>query len=83
MRPVVINNQVVARESVNPPGAVRVVGAAMWSNAWINGDFLIDLDAIATYRKALDSQALGAPRDSLNNMLIHNVGKQITAANTT
>jgi hypothetical protein len=82
MRPVVVNGEVVALESINPPGAVRVVGAAMWSPAWISGGFIVDFDAIAIYRNALDRQALGAPRDSPGNVLIHNVGKQIPAANT-
>lgn len=82
MRPVVINGQVVALESVYPPGAVRVVGAAMWSPGWIEHRLIIDIDAIKIYRKALAEQALGAPRDSPANPLIHNVGSQIPAANT-
>jgi hypothetical protein len=82
MRPVVVNGQVVALESVNPPGAVRVVGAAMWSPAWIKERFIVDRDAVAIYEEALKEQARGAPRDSPGNMLIHNVGQQIPAANT-
>ena len=34
-KPVVRNGKVVALESIDPPGAVRVIGAAMWSGAWI------------------------------------------------
>lgn len=81
MRPVVVDGQVVALESVNPPGAVRVVGAAMWSRAWIDGDFIQDPTAIRIYDLALKNQARSAPRDSPGNMLIHNVGKQVPAAN--
>jgi len=54
----------------------------MWSPAWIKGRFIIDRDAIAIYNNALETQAIGAPRDSPANPLIHNVGKQIPAANT-
>ena len=82
MRPVLVNGQVVALESVNPPGAVRVVGAAMWSRAWIRERYIVDPDAIMIYEKALNEQARGAPRDSPGNMLIHDVGQQIPAANT-
>lgn len=82
MRPVVVNGQVVALESVNPPGAVRVVGAAMWSRAWVEEGMIADPSAITIYEKALKEQARGAPRDSPGNMLIHNVGQQVPAANT-
>jgi hypothetical protein len=82
MRPVVVAGQVVALESVNPPGAVRVVGAAMWSPAWIKRGLIVGFDAVKIYEKALKEQALSAPRDSPANPLIHNVGEQIPAANT-
>lgn len=88
MRPVVVDRQVVALESVNPPGAVRVVGAAMWSPAWIERglisetEFVNGMPARDVYSNALQNQALSAPRDSPGNMLIHNTGKQIPAANT-
>ena len=80
MRPVVVNGQVVALESVNPPGAVRVVGAAMWSPAWLKA--IADPGARAKYEFALSKQAAAAPRDSPANPLIYNVGKQVPAANT-
>ena len=83
MRPVVVNGQVVALESVYPPGAIRVVGAAMWNPAWIKGSYIRSRDAVAIYEQALQKQALGTPRDSPANPLIHNVGNQIPAANTT
>jgi hypothetical protein len=83
LRPVVINGQVVALESVYPPGAVRIVGAAMWSRAWVRERYIVDPSAIDIYEKALREQALTAPRDSPANPLIHNVGKQIPTANTT
>jgi len=82
MRPVVVNGQVVALESVFPPGAVRVVGAAMWSPGWIQRELIVDFDAIKIYKKALTEQTIDAPRDSPANPLIHNVGQQIPAANT-
>ena len=82
LRPVVVNGQVVALESVHPPGAVRVVGAAMWSRAWVRERYIVDPDAITVYEKALREQAQTAPRDSPANPLIHNVGRQIPAANT-
>ena len=33
-----VNGAVVALESVNPKGAVRIIGAAMWSGLWIDGN---------------------------------------------
>lgn len=82
MRPVVVNGLVVALESVYPPGVVRVIGAAMWSPAWIERGLIVDFDAIKIYKKALAEQAIGAPRDSPANPLIRNVGDQVPAANT-
>lgn len=85
MQPVRFNGQVVALESVNPPGAVRVLGAAMWSRAWLQfipETLVIDgRSARDIYEDALTNQAVNAPRDSPANPLIHNVGGQIPAAN--
>jgi hypothetical protein len=85
MRPVIFNGKVVALESVNPPGAVRVLGAAMWSRAWLQfipETLTIDgRSARDIYDDALTNQAINAPRDSPANPLIHNVGQQIPAAN--
>jgi hypothetical protein len=66
---------------VNPPGAVRVVGAAMWSRQWIDGGFIVEPTAKAKYENALNNQAMNAPRDSPGNPLIYNTGRQIPAAN--
>ena len=88
MRPIVVDGQVVALESVKPPGAVRVVGAAMWSRAWIDGGFISETEFVNgmpardVYSNALQNQALSAPRDSPGNMLIHNTGNQVPTANT-
>jgi hypothetical protein len=35
LRPVVVDGKVVALESIHPPGAVRIMGAAMWSPCWL------------------------------------------------
>lgn len=57
----------------------------MWSPAWERyiprGPMVGGEDALLIYRNALKKQALGAPRDSPALPLIHNVGKQIPAAN--
>ena len=81
-----VNGQVVALESVNPKGAVRIVGAAMWSPLWIDGRApggarITDPVVVSRFRKAMTEQALNAPRDSPANPLLHNVGKQVPAAN--
>ncbi|MFT3699673.1 MAG: DUF4157 domain-containing protein [Kofleriaceae bacterium] len=81
-----MNGQVVALESVNPKGAVRIIGAAMWSPLWVDGGApggarITDPVAVARFNKAMTEQALGAPRDSPANPLLHNVGKQVPAAN--
>jgi hypothetical protein len=80
LRPVVVDGQVVALESVDPPGAVRILGAAMWSRLWLAQ--IPDAAQSQIFRDALDNQARNAPRDSPVLPLIHNVGKQIPAANS-
>ncbi|MBL0213631.1 MAG: hypothetical protein IPQ07_07100 [Myxococcales bacterium] len=79
MKPKVVNGKVVALESVNPPGAVRVIGAAMWNGAWANA--MTNEADKKVFNKALQSQADTAPRDSPANVLVHNVGQQIADAN--
>jgi hypothetical protein len=79
MRPVVKDGDVVALESVDPPGAVRVVGAAMWSSAWRKK---IPPDQLPVYDKALMNQAKNGPRDSPQPSLLHHAAKQIPAANS-
>ena len=87
MTVVEVNGEIVALESVNPKGAVRVLGAAMWSPSWIetrdgSQPCLRDPAVVARYRQAMTNQALTAPRDSPGNPLLHNVGRQIVGANT-
>lgn len=92
MRPVVRGNKVVALESIDPPGAVRVVGAAMWTAAWgrwIPNDISIpnpadpvsELGMRDVFMNALADQAKGGPRDSPASALVHHVVGQIPAAN--
>jgi hypothetical protein len=78
MRPVVVDGMVVALESINPPGAIRVMGAAMWSGAWLDR---IPAAHQPAYDNALRTQAKDGPRDSPANPLVHHVGQQIPAAN--
>ena len=58
----------------------------MWSGLWIDGNApggarITDPATVSRFRKAMTEQALSAPRDSPANPLLHNVGKQIPAAN--
>ena len=78
VRPVVVDGKVVALESIDPPGAVRILGAGMWSSLWISR---MPENVRSVYVAALERQALGGPRDSPANQLIHHVGQQIPAAN--
>jgi hypothetical protein len=89
---VVRGGKVVALESIDPPGAVRIVGAAMWSAGWFDSipDQLmmpdpsnpaIQTPALDVYKKALATQANNTPRDSPANPLIHHVAEQIPVAN--
>jgi hypothetical protein len=79
LRPIVVDGQVVGLESVNPPGAVRIVGAAVWNRVWIKSIF--QEAARSTFEEALDNQALGSPRDSPANPLVYNTSRQIPNAN--
>ena len=92
MRPVVRDGKVVALESIDPPGAVRVVGAAMWSGAWrdlvpddVNMPDPMDptknISMQQVFLNALAKQAAGQPRDSPLPPLVHHVADQIPAAN--
>ena len=92
MRPVVRGSKVIALESIDPPGAVRVIGAAMWTVAWgkwIPDDINIpdpmdptsELSMREVFMNALANQAKGGPRDSPASPLIHHVAGQVPAAN--
>jgi hypothetical protein len=92
MRPVVRDGKVVALESIDPPGAVNVKGAAMWSGAWIKripetlrmtdpSDPSTEVFARQLYADALANQAKGGPRDSPLPPLVHHTVDQISAAN--
>jgi hypothetical protein len=94
MRPVVRNGKIVALESIDPPGAVTVKGAAAWSGAWIERipdklmipdptDPAREVDARELYKDALANQAKQGPRDSPLPPLVHHVVTQIGAANQT
>ncbi|HWU91140.1 MAG TPA: DUF4157 domain-containing protein [Kofleriaceae bacterium] len=91
-KPVVKGGKVVALESIDPPGAVRVIGAGMWSGAWL--DRISDqldmpnptkpgemIKAQQLFKNALAEQANGAPRDSPMKALVHHVAQQVPAAN--
>ena len=91
-KPVVKGGEVVALESINPPGVVRVIGAGMWSPAWINSisdNFMMadplkpgkQISAQQLFKRALAEQAKGSPRDSPLSALVHHVAQQIPAAN--
>lgn len=91
-KPVVRGGKVVALESVDPPGAVRVIGAGMWTPAWIihvsdNVDMPDPMKpgevikAQQLFKNALAGQANGAPRDSPASALVHHVAQQVPAAN--
>jgi hypothetical protein len=91
-RPVVKEGKVVALESIDPPGAVRVLGAGMWSGMWtkhIDADLVMadpmrpghEATALQIFLDALGNQAKGGPRDSPASALVHHVAGQIPAAN--
>jgi hypothetical protein len=90
-RPVVRNGKVVALESIDPPGAIRVIGAAMWTGRWLR--YISDapmpdplrpgeqIQGTELFSRALSDQAKGSPRDSPASALVHHVAEQIPAAN--
>jgi hypothetical protein len=91
-RPVVREGKVVALESIDPPGAVRVLGAGMWSGMWakyIDAELVMpdpmrpgrESTARQIFLDALESQAKGGPRDSPASALVHHVAGQVPAAN--
>ena len=91
-KPVVKHGKVVALESIDPPGAVRVIGAGLWSAGWLPriSDRIYMQDPIKPNERitarqlfdhALKEQAQGSPRDSPASALVHHVAEQIPAAN--